>query len=143
VIDKHGEALEADLIDRGLRLRWCPSPDFTWRDLHLFVKFADMDSKLMRSMYPDKAGWTLTNQLLAIIADVLRWLQWAKTKDGMKGYNQPEPIPRPGVVPLRRPVHPGAKGLPRSKLRKVLGLKPREDRATRLKQLFTKGRYGD
>lgn len=92
-------------------------------------------------MYPEAAGWTLTNQLLALIADVLRWLQWAKTKDGSKGRNQPEPISRPGVKSLRTPVHPGAKGLPRSKMRKALGLRPREDRTKRLQSLFSKGKY--
>lgn len=93
-------------------------------------------------MYPEKAGWSLTNQLLALIADVLRWLQWVKTKDGSKGRNMPDPIPRPGVQASRKAVHPGAKGLPRSKMRKVLGLKPRQDRTSRLKSLFTKGTYG-
>lgn len=96
---------------------------------------------LFRAMYPEKAGWTLTNQLIALAVDVLRWLQWAKTEDGSRGFNQPEPIPRPGVTPLRKAVHPGAKGLPRSRVRKILGLKPK-DRAHRIKQLFSKGHYG-
>lgn len=91
-------------------------------------------------MYPEKAGWTLTNQLLAMIADVLHWLQWAKTPDGVRGRNHPELIPRPGVTPLRKLVHGKAKGLPRSRVRKLLG-RETEDRAKRLKQLFSTGSY--
>ena len=116
------------------------TPEFTWCDLNVIVKFLGVESNLYAVQYPDRAGWTLTNQLLAIIADVLRWLQWIKTKDGTRGRNQPEPILRPGVQPLRKAVHPGAKGLPRSKMRQVLGLKPRgEARTKRLQNLFTKG----
>ena len=127
-----------------MRLRDCPAPWFDWHDLEIIIRYCGVESNLYRAMYPDRAGWTLSNQLLAIIADCLRWLQWAKTKDGGKGIGMPDPIPRPGVVGSRRAVHPGAKGLPRSKMRKVLGLKPREaDKTSRLRQLFTKGSYGD
>lgn len=126
-----------------MRLRDCPTPEFDWHDLAVIIRHSRVDSHLYYSLYPDKAGWTLGNQLLAIIADTLRWLQWAKTKDGSKGIGMPDPIPRPGVKGARSAVHPGAKGLPRSKMRKILGLKPREDKASRLRQLFTKGDYGD
>ncbi|OBJ26970.1 DUF5361 domain-containing protein [Mycobacterium sp. 1245801.1] len=90
-------------------------------------------------MHPDEAGWTLTNMLLAVIADCLRWLQWAKTKDGQKGRNAPEPIKRPGVKGNRRRVHPPGKGVARSKLRKLLGRSSGEtsDRAKRLDALFS------
>jgi hypothetical protein len=74
--------------------------------------------------------------LLAAIADVLRWLQWAKTKDGQKGRNAPDPIPRPGVKSRKRPVHPVTKGVPRSKLRKLMG-REKPDRAKRLADLFS------
>jgi hypothetical protein len=87
-------------------------------------------------MHPDEAGWTLTNMLLAAIADVLRWLQWAKTKDGQKGRGQPDPIPRPGVKSHKRAVHPKVKGAPRSKIRQMLG-REISDRATRLRDLFS------
>lgn len=93
-------------------------------------------------MYPEKAYWTLTNQLLAMIADALRWLQWARTEDGSKNRNAPEPISRPGVTPSRRLVHPRAKGLPRSQVRKLLG-RNTEDRNKRIRQLFSKGTYED
>lgn len=85
-------------------------------------------------MHPEDAEWTLTNRLLAIIADVLRWLQWAKTSDGRKNRNQPEPIPRPGVARRKR-VQPKVKAQPRSKIRALLGRKT-EDRAQKLANLF-------
>ncbi|OYN80419.1 DUF5361 domain-containing protein [Mycolicibacterium sphagni] len=94
-------------------------------------------------MYPDKAGWTLTNHLLATIADVLRWLQWAKTKDGRRNRNMPDPIERPGVERRKR-VQPKVKAAPRSKIRALLGLKPRDssNRAQKLHDLFS-GKGGD
>lgn len=75
--------------------------------------------------------------LLAAIADVLRWLQWAKTPDGRKNANQPEPIPRPGVQSRKRLVHPKVKGAPRSKIRKLLGREAKPDKAQRLLDLFS------
>lgn len=36
--------------------------------------------------------------LAADIADSLRWLMWAKTKDAQKNRNPPAPIPRPGIA---------------------------------------------
>lgn len=97
-----------------------------------------MDSHLYRSMHPDEAGWTLTNHLLATIADVLRWLQWSKTKDGRKNRGAPEPIERPGIAKKKR-VHPKVKGAPRSVVRKLLGRDKREtpNRAARLAALFS------
>lgn len=89
-------------------------------------------------MHPNEAGWTLTNMLLAAIADALRWLQWARTKDGQKNHNPPEPIPRPGVKGRRkRPVHPVGKGAPRSKIRNLLRRREIPDRAKRLAELFS------
>ena len=44
-------------------------------------------------------GVGLQEMLLAAIADSLRWLQWAKTKDGARGRICPEPIRGPGIGP--------------------------------------------
>src|SRR6185312_15833247 len=87
VIEEHGAALEADLIDKGLRLRDCPTKKFNWRDLLVIYRHLGFSSHTYESMHPDQAGWTLTNQLLAASADVLRWLQWVKTEDGAAGRN--------------------------------------------------------
>lgn len=106
------------------------------------MEHSTVDSHLYRSMHPDEAGWTLTNHLLAMIADALRWLQWAKTKDGAKGRNRPEPITRPGVKGRKKRSHPKVKGLPLSRMRALLnrGRDVQPDRAARLKELFQTGR---
>ncbi len=93
-------------------------------------------------MHPEEAGWTLTNHLLAMIVDVLRWLQWAKTKDGIRNRNRPEPIARPGVKPTKKRAHPKVKGVPLSKMRELLnqGRESLPDKAARLKELFQTGR---
>lgn len=102
VADEHESALSADLIRAGLRLRdaGC-SPAFTLADLRDFVQYSPPDSALYQSMYPptEESAWTPDMHLLAVIADSLRWLQWAKTKDASKGRNPPKPIPRPGIEP--------------------------------------------
>lgn len=123
-------------------MRDCPSDGFDWGDLIVIVKHAGVESNLYRSMHPDEAGWTLTNMLLATIADVLRWLQWSKTKDGRKNRNMPEPIERPGVVPRKRRVHPKVKGAPVSKMRELLnqGREPVADKGSRLRRLFQTGK---
>lgn len=93
-------------------------------------------------MHPDEAGWTLTNMLLAAIADALRWLQWAKTPDGKRNRNRPKPIQRPGVEKPNR-THPKVKGVPASRMRELLGTDKRdsgESKAARLKKLFQTGK---
>jgi hypothetical protein len=45
----------------------------------------------------DYGPWSQTDMLLAAILDVQNRLFWAKTEDGAKGQNPPEPFPRPGV----------------------------------------------
>jgi hypothetical protein len=109
LIKHHAEALEADLIGEGMRLRHFPSDEFTWRDLKVIIKHLSVHSQLYAAVYPDRAGWDIQNYLLADIADGIHWLQWAKTKDGRKGRNRPQPIPRPGIVP---PPRDGSKPKP-------------------------------
>lgn len=90
-------ALEADLIHAGMRLRWFPAADYTWRDLAVFVRHLGQDSALARVQMGKDSPWTLTTQLLALQADYLRMLLWMRSKDGAKGRNRPKPIPRPGI----------------------------------------------
>lgn len=73
-------------------------PSFTWGDLHTVIVNLPQESALARSVQPDDAPWTLAAQLLAEIADGVRWLQWSKTKDAEHNRNRPKPIPRPGVT---------------------------------------------
>ncbi|MGN2635339.1 DUF5361 domain-containing protein [Nocardia takedensis] len=69
----------------------------TWRDLKVVVACAPPDSALSRARRPDDHQWQLGQHLLADIADSLRWLVWAKTKDAQRGRNRPDRIPRPGL----------------------------------------------
>lgn len=103
----HPVELEADLIEIGLRLRNCPTPEFNWRDLYVIVKTRGPHSNLYGAVFPDKAGWDTANQLAAEAVDVLRWLQWAKSEAAQDPGTMPKPIPRPGVgdAPSGEPKH--------------------------------------
>ncbi|MFC9768482.1 DUF5361 domain-containing protein [Rhodococcus jostii] len=99
LMDEHREAIESDLLDRGLRLSRLGTPDLLWSELKSVVKRAlgDPYSALFRSVDPDSAGWGKRELLLAELIDTARWLKWAKTPDGQRNLRHPKPIPRPGV----------------------------------------------
>lgn len=71
------------------------SPGWEWPDLIAVVEATSPESALYGVLHPDSAEWTLTNHLLAVCADALRLLVWAKGK--AKLADRPRPIPRPGV----------------------------------------------
>jgi hypothetical protein len=129
LIKRHSDALEADLLGIGLRLRHCPSPEFNWRDLWVFISHIGVDSKLYAATNPESAGWNKTNMLIAEAVDYLGWLQWAKTKSASEGGNPPDRVPRPGVQP--NPARKGSKvkPVPIDKLREVFNLDERNDPA--------------
>lgn len=99
--------MNADLIDRQLRLRDAGTEAFTLGDLVDVMRHLPADSHLVRAMRAQGKDaetvaldeeWTLDRHLLAGAYDSLRWLVWAKSKDaGRPGAKPPEPIPRPGV----------------------------------------------
>lgn len=92
----------------------------------MIVQHSDDTTKLWQSQHPQYAGWTLTDRLLAIIANALRWLVWAKTKDGAKNRHRPEPIgPDMGTT---KKVRPGlkVKASPISKIKQLLGIGTKE-----------------
>ncbi|WP_141717925.1 DUF5361 domain-containing protein [Nocardia altamirensis] len=95
--DQHGEAIEADLIRAGLRLRDVGSKRFTWRDFAVLVRESSSDSALLRAMHPERYRWGQVEHLLADLVDVANLLLWSKTKDGSHNRNRPAPYPRPGV----------------------------------------------
>lgn len=98
-----GEPIEYDLISHGLRLRDLGTERFTWRDLLVIVKQSPRSSALSRAKFGVDAEWGLAEQLLAAVADEVRWLHWSKTKDAGTSRNpEPEPIPRPGVKPKKQ-----------------------------------------
>ncbi|MFE3051605.1 DUF5361 domain-containing protein [Nocardia sp. NPDC059239] len=99
LIDAYSEAIESDLIDRGLRLRQLGTDTLSWRDLKSVIAWAPAQSAIGRAIDPDSALWGLNEHLLADVADSLHWLVWAKTEDARKQppRNRPQQIPRPGV----------------------------------------------
>ena len=101
LLEEHGEAVEFDLIARGLRLRQLGTDVLSWRDLLAIIRWLPTDSALLRSMNPDADRWKLSQYLLADMTESLRWLMWSKTSDGQQGRNRPQPITRPGMKPDR------------------------------------------
>jgi hypothetical protein len=97
LLEKHGSAVEADLISLGLRLRDVgKTPEFTYHDLYVICANSTRSSALVRSLHGSEASWGLTEHLLATVADYQAILIWQKTKDGQKNRNRPKPIDRPG-----------------------------------------------
>ncbi len=98
LIEDYPKAIEADLIDRGLRLRHLGTEALTWGDLAAVMEtlYVRPESALYRLLIPDWM-WGLDQHLQADQADSLRFLVWAKTKDAQKGINRPPLIQRPGV----------------------------------------------
>ncbi|MFI5781207.1 DUF5361 domain-containing protein [Nocardia sp. NPDC051570] len=97
MLDKHQDAVEADLIRAGLRLRNVGTAEFDWRDLLVLIRQSARESALMAAAHPDAARWGQSEFLLAELVDLTALLLWAKTKDGAKNRNRPRPYPRPGV----------------------------------------------
>lgn len=64
--------------------------------MRAIVKHLPASSAYWRAREPEGARWGVSEYLLAVIADSLRWLVWAKTKDAKRNRNRPKPIPRPG-----------------------------------------------
>ena len=97
LVRNHPDALNADLLRFGLRLRWLDDPgqDFTLGDALDVVEWATPDMAIFRALYPEEATWTLTNQLLASLLEFAQQKTWVE--GGKKG-PRPKPIPRPGVT---------------------------------------------
>lgn len=134
----HGMALEADLIAAGLRLRHCPSTDFNWRDLWVFVAHLGPESNIFAKTRPDEAGWTRQAMMMADLIDVANWLAWSKSKAAQDGSPPPDRIPRPGVKP--REVRKGSrvKAVPMQRINEVYRLDERRSvqRERKLSNIF-------
>lgn len=57
------------------------------------------DSATVRAVGGPEAEWGLQEQLLAIVGDAVRAGNWQRSGD--KKIQRPDPIPRPGVGPVR------------------------------------------
>lgn len=53
------------------------------------------DSATARALHGETVRWTLTDHLLAVVADRLAVISWQLQADPKKPY--PQPMPRPGV----------------------------------------------
>lgn len=121
--DQYSGALEADLINKGMRLRDFPSERHTWRDLWVFVTYGGVHTHTFAATNPEKAGWGRIEQLIAGISDNVSWMQWAKTEAAQHGSEPPDLIVRPGVK--AREVRPGSrvKPAPLSRIRERAKMK--------------------
>lgn len=95
----------------------------TWGDLLAIVRHLPESSALQRAVNgPDAAEWSVTNHLLANVADSAAWLVWSKTSDASRKppRNQPKPIPRPGVEDTSK-KQIGSDALPAAEMAAWLG----------------------
>lgn len=97
----HPQAVKADLIDRGLRLRHLGTSKLTWDELAAVIAFLPTDSAVSRALNPQWM-WGVGEHLAAGMVDALRWLVWAKSDDARHGRNRPKPVPRPGIAAPER-----------------------------------------
>src|SRR5690606_3436034 len=77
-------AIESDLIDKGLRLRWVGSDVLTWYELHAVVVNLGFGSALHRLQHGEDAKWENSERML--LADIV---------DGLNVGNWQRSIPRP------------------------------------------------
>lgn len=118
LIDTHRDELEYELIRNGVRLRWLGGPLLTWRDVWLIAANAPAGSRLA-AVLDERKAWTPTDWWLRSIEYSLRWLVWAKTKDGQKNRGKPKPTPAPSeTAPHGR--DPELTGMSKTELRAYL-----------------------
>lgn len=86
------------------------------------MKHSPVESALVRAREPERSRWGVAEYLLAVIADSLRWLVWAKTKDAKRGRNRPKPVPRPGDSQKAQGRFAGAVGRSTAEVRRLLAL---------------------
>lgn len=90
----------------------------SWRDVWLIAANAPSGSRLA-SLLDERNAWTPADWWLRSIEYSLRWLVWAKTKDGQRNRGKPKPAPAPGeAAPKRR--DPELTGMGKQELRAYL-----------------------
>ena len=109
-LEEHKEPIQYDLLQAGLRLENLGTIDLSWWDLHVMISHAPRSSALIRVTQGEElAEWTAMHELLRSMEFSLRWLTWAKSKDGQKGINVPQPVDPPSK-PKPKPVMALASG---------------------------------
>lgn len=97
----HRGALEAELINRGLRLRDLGTEELSIRDLFVIVTNLGQEPTPLNVALNGQEIYTLTYQmqLLHSMEYQLRIANYAQTKDAEKKRNTPYPIELPGYGP--------------------------------------------
>lgn len=119
-LDRHGEAIEHDLVCAGWTLDDLPDR-LSWRSLKAFVvgRAATPGTAINRVYVGDHHMWQLPEQLMAAAVDELRVANWQRAAAGAKKGNapkRPKPIPRPGVDGYgQKPA-----GVPLSEARRIM-----------------------
>lgn len=109
---EHEGAIEADLIDKGQRLRRIGVDDFTNDDLEVIIRHSQRTSELFKKLHPAEALWSHTDHLLALIYDKLAEHNWMISEDGRKRVRRPKPLPRPGIQSDDETKHYRGKPIP-------------------------------
>lgn len=105
LIDQHSEAIESDLLERGYRLADV-GVRYSWRDLLVMVRRfqAVPTTATSRSIHGER--WSVTDQLLAAVVDLLQVGNWQRQKS--KSAPRPKPLQRPWEKAKTRSFGSGA-----------------------------------
>lgn len=100
----HEGEVRRDLLTSGFRLDEVGAEGLSWPDFVAFVQHAPEGTAIYRAFFtdtdhPEDAEWSLSNMLLAAVADGLAVLAWQN--GGGSNSNRPVPIPRPGSRPVK------------------------------------------
>lgn len=93
LLKEHGEAIEFDLLECGMRLDDLGSEALTWRDLLVLVRRWQTNPTTALAESVHGVRWTITDQLLALVHDLLNQGNWQRA--GKKTAPRPKPLPRP------------------------------------------------
>ena len=101
IYEEHATAVEATLIQAGLRWRDLEDPVGTgtdWGDVAAVLEYASWDAPIRRAVNPKDWPWNdPARDLLAGIVDELRLVRaQIGNLSGVKQHQLPPPIPRPG-----------------------------------------------
>lgn len=75
----------------------------TWRQFRVLVEELPQQSRLVRAVHGELAGWTPEAAVLADVFDVLAAANWQRA--GKAGAPRPKPYPRPGLERSRDREH--------------------------------------
>lgn len=100
------------------------------------ARWLPADAAVWRAVDP-RAAWSTGDYLAAMCVDALRWLVWAKSKDGQKNRRQPKPIPRPGAESKKQD---GLRAMPVDQMRALLA-RPRGKTLKKGPQRDERGRF--